>query len=188
MKQLCLCVEQHLKENTAYFQVPGLSVCVCARACMCAHMRARASERMALFSSEGIPFFIQARDSKCDCLCWRVPASMRMGWVRLKTHLCQWTFTVQTTTPGDSGLVVWARLSWRYFSRLAWVTHGCRQSAGRLGAGWSPIVSLPCQTVDWGGKSVCKSLASSRLSYWILLKIFFCLFLVFLEAQVAHDS
>lgn len=33
MKQLCLCVEQHVKENTAYFQVCGLCVFLCA--CLC---------------------------------------------------------------------------------------------------------------------------------------------------------
>lgn len=39
MKQLCLCVEQHMKENTAYFQVCGLSVflcvCLCVTVCVC---------------------------------------------------------------------------------------------------------------------------------------------------------
>lgn len=34
MKQLCLCVEQHVKENTAYFQVCGLCGFLCAFLCV----------------------------------------------------------------------------------------------------------------------------------------------------------
>ena len=125
MKQLCLCVEQHVKENTAYFQVPGLCVCVCVcvHARVCVHVKEH-QRGWICFLQRGYLFFIQARDCKCDCLCWHVPASLHTDWVRLKTHLRQRTFTAQTTTPKvscleqqplvswrDSGLVVWARLS-----------------------------------------------------------------------------